>query len=134
MTTLVEASTLIQSRFIDQWGTETEISFENKEIDIKALSEWVRLVVRNTDGGQESLGPTGARKFEYKALVIVQIFTVIGSGTKRANQLAQLVRDIFEGVQFDEVVVDAVLVDEVGVDDKWYQINVEGNVTYYHIK
>ncbi len=131
MTTIVEASTAIQSRFIDQWGATTEIAYDNKEVDVKGLDEWVRLSVRSMGSGQESLGPTGSRKFEYKASVFVQIFTELGTGTKRSNELAQMVRDIFEGVGFSDMRVDAVDVREIGTDGKWYQINTEGNVTYY---
>ncbi len=134
MTTLVEAADFITKRFRTLWGVTTTIALDNKEIDIKTLTEWVRLSIRNIDSGQETLGPTGVRNFERKGIAFVQIFTEQGSGTKRANELAQIVRDIFEGVKFNDIVVDDVLINEIGIDGRWYQVNTESHFKYFEIK
>lgn len=135
MTTIGEAADLITKRFITQWGTETVFALPNKEFAKEDLvNEWVRLSITNLDGGQETLGGANNRKFEYKGIIFIQVFVEVNSGTKRAYAIVQKVRDIFEGVQFNDIHVDSVLADEVGIDGKWFQIGTESHFTYHATK
>ena len=135
MTTIGEAADLITKRFITQWGSETIFALPNKEFaKDDTVTEWVRLSIKNLDADQETLGGVNKRKFEYKGIIFIQIFVELNTGTKRAYKIVQKVRDIFEGVQFNNIEVDSVSATEIGEDGKWFQIVTESHFTYHATK
>lgn len=97
---LVEA---VYQRFHTQWGATTPFvhyeghPFEEPGPDV----EWARVSVRNTGGGQATLGMLGGRKYDRDVSVFVQVFTPVTGGVARGAILAQAARVIFEGVRLD---------------------------------
>jgi hypothetical protein len=63
------------------------------------------------------------RRFRRVGIIEVQIFTPAGSGTGLATQLADTVRDIFEGRTISGVIFRATSLTRVGVDGAWMQHN-----------
>lgn len=134
MTTLVEARESVYSRFSSLW-TFTPFIFENVDTDLDTGEvDWARLSVNELGGGQETLGPTGNRKYRRVFSAFVQIYTQTNKGMKRAAQLGEEVRTIFEGVSFSELDFNNVLVTDLGPDDKWQQTLAEADGRYTEIK
>ena len=133
MTTLAEARESIYEAFKVGWSGETPFYYDN-EIAKMDDDPWVRLVVRHNKGDQETLGAVGNRKFERGGLVIVQVFVPLDLALARADELASLVQDIFEGKTIENVRFHGVLTREIGPDTKWYQLNVEAPFYYNETK
>lgn len=132
MTTLSEAREAIYEAFRVGYADETKCYFDNEVADVE--DEWVRLTVRHTTGDQETLGPVGNRKFERGGSVIIQIFILLDKATARADELASLVRNIFEGKTISQIRFRGVITREIGEGTKWYQLNVEAPFRYNETK
>lgn len=126
MTLLDEAREAVYQRFVDNW-TATPFLFENEDSDDLdgGTVAWARLSVRETAGGQETLGPIGARKYRRRASAFVQVFTPVNAGMKAAGVLSAVARAIFEGTSFGGLDFNDARVSDTGPDDKWQQTLVE---------
>lgn len=83
---------------------------------------WVRLNTRPGDAFQVSLGKN--RTFRHPGTVIVQIFTISGTGDGLAQQIADDVAAALRGVTVDGVRFKATSPPQyVGPDGPWYQVN-----------
>lgn len=135
MTTIDQARSAVYKRFVAQWAARTLVHLEGEkftEPDVEI--PWVRVSVRNLVGGQETLGPTGARVYKRTALAQIQVFTNPTGGIKTAGTHAQAARAIFEGTSFDQLDCKNGSVREVGPDGKFNQTNVDVEFDYYEIK
>lgn len=133
MTTTPEArqamyTALINASVIDS----ANLTFDNEKYDPPDDQAWMRFTVRHTVMGQETLGGEGNRKFRRLGIAVTQIFTPIDQGVSEADTLAQLVKNVFEGVRLTGTTVRFldVQIIEVGPENKWYQVNVEANFEY----
>lgn len=133
MTTINEARESVYQRFIDQWAGRTPVTLDNESYQPPA-GAWVRLAVRHFTSGQESMGPTGSRRFGRGGAVLVQVFTPADEGLRLADTLSGAVREIFEGVGFDGLRFRGVLVREIGPDGRWFQTNIEAPFEYDAVK
>lgn len=126
MTLLDDAREAVYQRFVDNWSS-TPYVFDNEDsadLDGGAVA-WARLSVRETAGGQETLGPTGGRKYRRQASAFVQVFTPVNAGMKAAGDLAAAARAIFEGTSFGDLDFNNARVSDTGPDDKWQTTLVE---------
>ena len=100
--TLDQVRKLIYDRFIAQWGDRTVYELEGEDFDEPDPGiEWARVSVRETDSGQESIGPKTARKFERNISAFIQIFTPVIEGMQSGSLHGELARNIFEGERLD---------------------------------
>ncbi len=135
MAGLNEARKLIYDKFIADYASETIFDFDNEDFTPpEGNVSWVRLVVRNRVGNQDTLGPIGVRKFLRQAAVITQVFVPLDSGLSEADRLATIVRDIFEGTRLSGLWFFASDVQEIGTSGKFYQYNVESTFNYEQTK
>lgn len=136
MTTSNEAKEAIYARFTAQFtGVAADrIAFDNEDIKSPKDEPWVRLVVRHLGRDQNTLGRAGNRRFRASALVLIQVYTVAGTGTKQSDELAKEAADIFEGVSFSGLDFRSATARETGPDGKWYQQVVEAPFDYDEIK
>ena len=101
--TLDEIKNTILTYYITQWNllsVTPTLTLENEDFDpaTEGGIEWARISIVEHEARQRSLGKIGNRKFERLGSVFVQVYTKQGSGgTKRADEIAQDVRDILEG-------------------------------------
>lgn len=121
MTDINEAREAVYQRFASQWGTTT-YTFEGEHFEADKQKEaWVRLSVRQLGGGQETLGPPGARKFRRRAQALLQTFVPSESASiKDGDALAKAGRAIFEGQSFSELDFDDGEIQELGDDGRWF--------------
>jgi len=135
MADLKDSRKLIYDKFIADWNDETIYDFDNEEFDMPEASiSWVRLVVRNKVGNQETLGKIGSRKFLRDATVMIQVFTELDTGASEGDRLAVKARDIFEGIRLNGLWFFASDIQEIGSDGTFYQHNVECTFNYEQTK
>lgn len=133
MDTIDSKRNLIYNTFIAAWGSTTPFALDNEDEASTSLA-WVRLVVRNRVGDQDTLGKPTNRKFLRKGAVFIQVFTPRAEGTEEADTLAEKARDIFEGKRFGDLWFIAADVTEQGVEGIWFKMLVEIEFTYEEIK
>ena len=132
MTTYAEAYEAIAARICDTSRFRAAlVALENQAFDTDIDEPWVRLSVRHFDAEQETLGRKGNRQFLRPGSVIVQVFVPYGLGVHRAQEIAQQVRDLYEGEALPVIGSDterlrffAGSTIEVGQADGYYQVNV----------
>ena len=97
---------------------------------------WARAILRHTTGGQSSLMDNGGKhRYTRSGLLIVQIFTPMGDGLKKADTLSTAFRDAVEGVTtVNGVWFNNVRINEVGRDGEWYQTNVLADFRYDEVR
>lgn len=137
MTTLTEARNAIYNRFIGQWGSTTQFTFDNEAFDTNDIAvdeSYIRVVVRTSVGPQQTLGPVNSRIFRRTAQIIMQVFTPTDVGTASADSLGQQARAVFEGASFDGIDCFNAIVNEIGPDGAYYQMNVTVDFRYDEIK
>jgi len=123
-------SSVIRSRFNTQWpGLQPNVPFQldnqgQNEEDFPTRDEpWVRLTILDGDAAQVEMGNT--RRWRRPGVVEVQIFVPAGDGDGRSAELADSVRDIFEGRTISGVIFRATSRQRVGRgrDAAWMQWN-----------
>lgn len=135
MTTSNQAKQAINDRFILLWNDKTPYSLPNEPFtQPEPDTAWVRFTVINIEGGQETLGKKGNRKFQRFGLIITNVFTPLETGTFEGDELATEIRDMFEGERFNGVTVHDGRVREKGVEDQWYHTIMEADFVYYETK
>lgn len=95
-------------------------------------TEWVRLTIGATDGQQTTLGGDGVTtRFDTAGLATVQVFTEIGSGEFRNDEIIREIYLEFVKQTGDRPIVYGgrqaggdVRVVSVGRDGAWYQQNI----------
>lgn len=129
MTTIAQAREAVNQRLNAEWANETPFYLDNEGVpDVPTLDdpgpEWIRAAVRNLPGAQETFGRSGNRQFTRPANIAFQIFTAAGTGTARADDLAQRIKEIFEAVRIGpDLVTNAMTVAEVGPSGPFFQVN-----------
>lgn len=137
-TTLTEAREAVYKKFVDTWGTRTVFQLENELFEEPGPdTAWVRVSVNHLDqGGQETLGPKGSRKYRRLASAFVQIFTPVNAGMQAADGHIEVVKTMFEGESFDGLDFNDTLVRENGPteDRLWNQVTTESQFAYEEVK
>lgn len=136
MTTLNEAREAVYDRFRTLWADRTPFTFQNDKFESKALKDdWIRVSVLETFSAQETLGPTGARRFRRRGRIFGQLFTLAEEGgMANSGGHAHVFRGIFEATSFGGVDCNNAVVDEVGPDGKWHQTNISIIFDYEEFK
>lgn len=120
-----DARNTIYTRFINEWADRTPFQLDNETFEIPTSGPWVRLVVRNTLGEQDTLGRPGNRKYLRNGFIAGQVFTPVNEGTAQGDLLAEQLRDIFEGTSFGGILANNGTITELDQQDgRWYQHNV----------
>lgn len=132
--TPAEAHAEIRKKFQSDWGSETPIAFDNLNFDPPADNgEFVRLVIDESLGSQQSVGSDGNRLFRRFGIVFVQIFTPTNTARLRSDELSETAYNIFinevNGVRFYNQSVST-----VGVVGSYYQQNIIAEFIYDALK
>ncbi len=123
-------ATTIRTRFNTQWPSlqpTVPFTFDNQgqnEEDFPTRdSAWVRLTILDGDSLQVEMA--GTRRWRRPGVVEVQIFVPAGTGDGLSAELADSVRDIFEGRTISGVIFRATSRQRVGRgrDAAWVQWN-----------
>lgn len=117
----------IRERFAAQWPTlqpNVEYTFDNQgELNPNNTGEaWVRVTVLQGTANQVEMG--NKRRWRRPGTLEVQIFLPTGTGTGLATELADTIRDIYEGRTINGVIFRATSLGPGNVDGPWRQFNV----------
>lgn len=118
---------VIYERFQALWPTlqpTVPYTFENQgELNSHSKDKpWVRLTVLQGNSSQVEMG--NKRRWRRPGVVEIQIFLPTGDGTGMATELADTVRDIYEGSTISGVLFRATSLGPGTVDGPWRQYNV----------
>lgn len=138
MATLVDAEQAILARFLANWtGTAaSRVLFQNEgssAVD-SVLSPWVRLSIVELSSQQQTLGAVGTRKFRRVCQVAVQVMVPVNAGARLAKQLAEQVRTVFEGQQFNELYFYDASVSPSVPEQKWLVTTVRTRFEFWDTK
>ena len=90
-----------------------------------------RAFVRHGDGGQDTLGGAGRRRFSRTGVVTVQVMTPFGDGFTLSDALATVARNAFEGTSTaNGVWFRRVTANEIGKTGGFQQVNVTASFEY----
>lgn len=135
--TFNEAREIIYQHFADNWSPPSPAvpyKFDGESYDPTGVLEWVRLVVRQTGGGQHTLGKTGNRIFRRRGIVLVQLQAPVDRGLLRLDELGQEALGILEGKTISQVSLLNGNYQEKGPDGTWETGSVTVSFTYDELK
>lgn len=108
----------IEQRMSDNWVV-TDIAYPNVAFDAPK-DAWVRLNILQGETVRRNIN---AQK-KYQGVIIVQVFTLLGTGTMLGRSLADDVVALFEDARFSGVVCEIASLTDAGPSEDWHQINV----------
>lgn len=116
---------------LDAWTFEGE-HFEEPDQGKK----WARFSFQQINGGQQTLGQSGNRKYRRRAIASIQIFTPRGEGLRNGDLLADEVVIAFESVSVSGLDFTNATVRETppGPSDKFRQHLVTVDCTFYEVR
>lgn len=134
MTTLIQAKVAMIEEYVNNTILPAaQVTLENEQFEPPSDLEWVRVSVRHFDGGQESLGDVGLRKFSRVGALFVQIFIPQDTGgTAPADTIAHEARALLEGKKLTGTTVNLLTsqIREIGQVDGNYMMVVETGFEY----
>lgn len=136
MPTINEAKVLILDQFTVGWAEATPIAYEDEEFNKPSDdSAYVRLSIKEMVSRQDTLGTAGNRKYVREGSAFVEIYVPEGAGTKAADDLAELVRTVLEGVRISGGLwfLDT-NVRETGPSNAYFAVVCESIFNYEQIK
>ena len=121
--------------FVDAWGTltnEPTIKYDNDDrSDVEALTEWVGFSWQENVGDIAALGST---MFRQSGVIIVEIYTAAGRGTRRMDELKDLALQAFHTAPPGNVRYRRPTPLYVGPSGKWFQQNVTVEFEYDQLR
>lgn len=128
-----EARKIVYQSFVEGWNPvspEVPFAFDNEAFDARNLSEWVRVSMRASLGGQETLGPKGSRVYRRRGAVLIEVYSPVDRGLLRLDELTRAARDIYEGNNLDQVIFTDAVVTGLPPSGQWARSTVL--VSYYY--
>lgn len=117
----------IEMRAAALWVPPPPLVFEASGVVPPAGAPWARLTVRETDGGQITLGPEPVMR--WRGRIFCDVFVPPRDGTGGAVRIGDQFRPIFERAQFDEIRCAECTPQSLGEADGWWHYQV--SVPYY---
>lgn len=145
MTTLNQAREAVYQCFAANWlvpGPDgpverTPYTFDNEAFAPPA-GPWVRLTIRHLTRRQISMGRKGNRRWETRALLIIEYYEPPSGGTADADGHLDAAKDIFEGsaIAGTTCKFEAAIPRERGVIEQgaWWAANSQIEFTYEEIR
>ena len=127
--------TALLTYWTDQ-GVAADIVFANESFEPTPGTPWVRVTMLHNNGGQETLGGLGQRKFLRAGNLIAQVFCPQDGGLATSDVLTEAVLAALEGLTFtlSNIRTYGATVNEIGPDNGWYQTNVDVPFEYDVLK
>lgn len=118
--------------------SDTPWTPENEVFD--SAPQWARITIVQTSSRQVSIGVPGARRFERRGRIAVQLFVDINQGKSPLTALVGDVRTVLEGASIfaagdpQAICVYAVQSDEATTDGRWFQQNAQAPCVWYETR
>ena len=120
MTTQAEVRNNLEAAFREGFedlrgAREIPYTWDNQTLEGAGNLIWIEVSIRNTASEQRTLGKPGNRRYRREGVLNVKIHTRTGIGMGETMELAQGIRQIFEGKQIKGVnPAGGVLIQEEG--------------------
>lgn len=117
----------IESRLKDNLLSSVPIKFDNVPFNYPSKkTSYVALVILTGEGFQIAMSP---KRYRHVGIITGQIFAPEDKGTKEANEIADFIKEIFQGIQFSGITCRAANTVRVGEIEGKFQINV--NIPFF---
>jgi len=113
----------IEGRFSTEWGSTTDIKWDNVDYIPTAGTSYVTIEIHNSNSNVAGFGGS-TMMYRMRGLISINIFAALNSGTRAAKVLADAAAEIFRGVEFSSVVCGAPAVSRSGQVEDWFIYNV----------
>lgn len=139
MTLVSEARKEVYDTFKPGWETAfpgMPITFAGEAFNSEGVVEYVKLEVRQTGGGQDTLGAVGNRRYERRGLAIVQLYSAVNRGLARQDELGEAALDLLEGktLPVNNVFLFDGVYRNLPPEGQWARGSVTVQMTYDEIK
>ena len=86
---------------------------------MKGKDSWIHLRIYHNNSRRRTIGGKGSRRFNRRGIIAIQIYTLPGNGPERADQLSEIVTNMFEGRSLPgfSVTFDNCVPRETGLDN-----------------
>lgn len=115
-------NTAIESRFYDNWGSTTDIKYDNVDFTPPANEAFVELQIHNGDATAVSTGSSVL--YRSPGIISVNIYLPLNAGTKTAKGYTDTIAAIFRGQQFSGITCRAASVTRIGELDGKFVYNI----------
>jgi hypothetical protein len=136
MPNLAMATDTICGQFNSAWADRAPVEWPNVPVPDPHFRDgsdpWCAFDLA-FEGGENAT--IGSRVFSRSGHLVVRIFVPAGErGLERANELAMVALDAFEGKTIDGVSFYNVGMKTVGPDGPWFQVNVRADFEFDEVK
>lgn len=112
----------IINHFLGSYEDDYPVEWPNREINKPSNAPWLRFAFNWPEEDRAEIGRTA---YTGAGLIMIQVFTPKGSGSKESLEICDTVSAIFRNQVVNNIVFDNVNFEEIGVDDfGWFQINL----------
>lgn len=119
-----EEENALRVYFETTWADATEVHYPNTEFTPPNGEPWVRFNIQGSDARQASMA-AATTLYRGTGMLTFQIFVPKDEGTKRVNELADTIVEMFRGYSAAGITFrEPPFKRNVGPDDVWYQVNV----------
>lgn len=135
--TYKQANDDILKMITNAWAvTGNKIYFESVQDDRQTDTlPFCKVWIRHASGGQRTLGGKGARIFERRGFVRIEVYSRITNGLQESYQLAKVAGDAYEGRSSDNGVwFRRVRISEMGKDGIFNRVDVIVDFEYHEMK
>jgi hypothetical protein len=112
----------IRDRLATGWAGRTPVHWDNVAYEPQVGTPYIRPTVRPTTAYQAEIGPTAT--YRHLGMLIVEVFTPMGSGEAGAQELADEVVALFRGARTQGLSFQAPYVIAADTVDAWYKLDV----------
>lgn len=111
----------IEKRLDANWAT-TPVAFENVKFNPPNDSPWVKLRIFENSVNRINIGSPGFHRAQ--GTIIVEIYTLLGTGSNTGRSYADTIAAIFRDAQFNGITCREASVEIAGEINGWWQTNV----------
>jgi len=113
----------IESRFSTEWGSTTDIKWDNVDYVPTDGTSYVTIEIHNSNANVAGFGGSNMM-YRMRGLISINIFAALNSGTRAAKALADTAAEIFRGEEFSGIVCSAATIARTGQVEDWFIYNV----------
>ena len=113
----------IQSRFGDEWGDRTEVSWPNVDFSPPSGEAWVRFRVQSGPAAQVAMGGP-ENLYRHDGDVVIEVFAPRGHGERAALEHADLAAAAFRAWRTAELTFWTPRLTPAEVVDGWWKVDV----------
>ncbi len=108
----------------DAYPEGLALQYDNApDVDQRNRKKWARVSLRNGVSFKVSTGTPN--RFRHPGIILWNVFTKLNSGDNEAYKIADFISAVFQNTRVNDVHYKTVSVSFAGVDNGWYQVNVE---------